>query len=36
MLLNAGISEFVVEHPYPDELGRKMLAEAHVKVRKPV
>ena len=36
MLLNAGISEFVVEHPYPDELGRKMLAQARVKVRKPV
>ncbi len=36
MLLNAGIREFVVEHPYPDELGRDMLAQARVKVRKPV
>ena len=35
MLLNAGIREFVVEHPYPDELGRKMLAQARVKVRRP-
>ncbi len=35
MLLNARIKEFVVEHPYPDELGRKMLAQARVKVRKP-
>ena len=35
MLLNAGIREFVVEHPYPDELGRQMLAQARVKVREP-
>jgi len=36
MLLNAGVKEFVVEQPYPDKLGRQMLAEAHVKVRRPV
>ncbi len=36
MLLNAGIREFVVEHPYPDDLGRQMLAQARVKVRRPV
>jgi hypothetical protein len=35
MLLNAGIREFVVEHPYPDKLGRQMLVQARVKVRKP-
>jgi dCMP deaminase len=35
MLLNARIKEFVVKQQYPDELGRKMLAEAQVKVRKP-
>ncbi|MCX6843696.1 MAG: cytidine/deoxycytidylate deaminase family protein [candidate division WOR-3 bacterium] len=36
MLLNAGIRQFVVKEPYPDKLGRKMLAEAHIKVRRPV
>jgi dCMP deaminase len=36
MLLNARIKEFVVKQQYPDELGRKMLAEAGVKVREPV
>jgi dCMP deaminase len=35
MLLNAGIRQFVVKQPYPDKLGRKMLAEAHIKVRRP-
>lgn len=36
MLLNAGIRQFVVKEPYPDKLGRKMLAEARIKVRRPV
>ena len=35
MLLNAGITDFVVGAPYPDKLARKMLAQAKVKVRKP-
>ena len=33
MLLNAGIREFVVAEPYPDEFGRRLLTEAGVKVR---
>jgi len=36
MLLNARIKEFVVKQQYPDELGRRMLTEAGVKVREPV
>ncbi len=33
MLLNAGISEFVVAARYPDNFGRRLLREAGVKVR---
>lgn len=33
MLVNAGIREFVVAEPYPDELARTMLSEAGVNVR---
>jgi len=33
MLVNAGIKEFVVAERYPDELGRKLLAEAGLEVR---
>ncbi len=33
MLINAGIREFVVEKSYPDELGRRIQAQADVKVR---
>jgi dCMP deaminase len=36
MLLNAGIRQFVVAQTYPDELARRMLAEAGAEVRKPV
>jgi dCMP deaminase len=35
MLLNAGITQMVVNEAYPDELARKMLAEAGVEVRRP-
>ena len=35
MLLNAGITDFVVGAPYPDKLARRMLVQAKVKVRKP-
>jgi dCMP deaminase len=33
MLVNAGIREFVVAEPYPDEFGRRLLTEAGVVVR---
>lgn len=33
MLVNAGIREFVVAEPYPDDFGRKLLSEAGLKVR---
>jgi dCMP deaminase len=33
MLMNAGVKEFVVSEPYPDELARELLAEAGIKVR---
>jgi len=35
MLMNAGIREFVVSEPYPDELARQLLAEAGITVRRP-
>jgi dCMP deaminase len=35
MLLNAGITEFVVRDPYPDKLARRMLKEAGLTVRQP-
>lgn len=34
MLLNAGVSEFVVAATYPDNLARQMLKEAGLKVRR--
>jgi dCMP deaminase len=33
MLINAGISEIVYQHPYPDELTMEMLEESGMKVR---
>ncbi|MFO7675611.1 MAG: cytidine/deoxycytidylate deaminase family protein [bacterium] len=33
MLVNAGIREFVVAEPYPDEFGRELLRSAGVRVR---
>lgn len=35
MLLNAGIREFVVEQPYPDQLSRDLLAAARIQIRQP-
>jgi dCMP deaminase len=34
MLINAGIREIVISDGYPDELARKFLKEAKIKVRK--
>lgn len=34
MLINAGITEFVIADDYPDDLARKLLREAKVKVRR--
>ena len=33
MLINAGVREFVVAEPYPDDFGRRLLSEAGVSVR---
>jgi dCMP deaminase len=35
MLVNAGITEFVVAEPYPDGFAAELLAQAGVTVRKP-
>ncbi len=34
MLINAGITEFVIADDYPDDLARRLLREAKVKVRR--
>jgi deoxycytidylate deaminase len=34
MLINAGIKEVVIAAGYPDELARKFLKEADIKVRR--
>lgn len=35
MLISAGIKDIIILDGYPDELARKMLKEARIKIRKP-